>query len=311
MSQEARYFRVGLFVLVGTALVIGAALLIGGGRVFERVEVFETVFRESVQGLEVGSAVRFRGVKLGTVSSIGFVGDHYRLLPEDDVEFGSLVLVRFQTADNDDTDLDMAERQANIRAMADRGLRLRITPLGITGTSFIEADYLDPEAFPPIDLPYRPKVLYIPSAQSRLGQFASTAEALIQRIVELDVKGFLANLDALVLSLDQGIDDLDPKAVGQGLGDVLKEVERTFATLRGAVEGADLESVSTNAQAVLRESEATLARLRTSAEGASYDLEVILENLRVTTENLRDLTETLRRQPSLLLRSAPPEDPAP
>lgn len=311
MSQETRYFRVGLFVLVGTALVVGAALLIGGGRIFDRVAVSETVFRESVQGLEVGSPVRFRGVKLGTVSSIGFVGDHYRLLPEDEVEFGSLVLVRFQTVDNDDTNLSMAERQANLQAMADRGLRLRITPMGITGTSFIEADYLDPKTFPPMDLPFRHKVLYIPSAQSRLGHFTSSAEVLIERIVDLDVKGFLANLDALVLSLDQGIEDLDPKSVGRGLDEVLKEVRRTFAALRGAVEDADLAGVSQNAQSALRESEATLARLRKSAEGASYDLEVVLENLRVTTENLRDLTETLRRQPSLLLRSAPPEDPGP
>ncbi len=310
MSQETRYFRVGLFVLLGTAMVVGAALLIGGGRIFERVVVFETVFRESVQGLEVGSPVRFRGVKLGTVSSIGFVRDHYRLLPEDEVEYGSLVLVRFQGAD-EDTGLAIADRQENLRAMADRGLRLRITPMGITGTSFIEADYLDPEAFPPIELPYRPKVLFIPSARSRLGQFASSAEVLIERINELDVKGFLANLDTLVLSLNQGIEDLDPKAVGRGLNDVLQEVERTFAALRGAVEGAELDAVSRNAQGVLRESEATLARLRKSAEGASYDLEVVLENLRVTTENLRDLTETLRRQPSLLLRSAPPEDPTP
>ena len=65
MSQESHYFRVGLFVLLGAALAVGAMLLIGGGNFFSQPTRGETVFAESVQGLEIGSTVKFRGVRIG------------------------------------------------------------------------------------------------------------------------------------------------------------------------------------------------------------------------------------------------------
>jgi len=75
--NEARYFRVGLFVLGGIVLAVATILIVGGGRLFARPVLMETVFDESVQGLDVGAPVKLRGVKLGSVSWIGFVGDKY------------------------------------------------------------------------------------------------------------------------------------------------------------------------------------------------------------------------------------------
>ncbi len=311
MSQETRYCRVGLFVLVGAALGVGAALLIGGGRIFESIERFETVFRESVQGLEVGSSVKFRGVKLGTVSAIGLVRDHYPLAPEQDIEFGGLVLVQFEMLSGQlPAEVDIATRRQNLMAMVDRGLRFRIAPLGITGTSCVEADYVDPKANPAIEIPWQPKHLYIPSTRSRLGKFASTAEALLDRIDRLDVETLLSDLNGLIVTLNTRFDQLDAKSISRGLVDTLDEAGRTLEAARQEIEAVDLAKISGRTQQLLQETNATLAQLRKSAEGASYDLEIVLENLRVTTENLRDLTHTLRQQPSLLLRSAPPEDDA-
>ena len=62
MSAEARYFRVGLFVFVGLAAIAGTALVLGGRSFFAEKVTFETYFEESVQGLEVGSPVKLRGV---------------------------------------------------------------------------------------------------------------------------------------------------------------------------------------------------------------------------------------------------------
>ncbi len=63
----------------GILLAVVGALVIGGGSLFQKPIVVETVFDESVQGLDVGSPVKLRGVKIGTVSYIGLVGDNYVL----------------------------------------------------------------------------------------------------------------------------------------------------------------------------------------------------------------------------------------
>ena len=70
--MEARYFKIGVFVL--SSLAIGIVFLVafaGGGK--GPALMFETYIEESVQGLEVGSPVRIQGVPIGRVESIGFV----------------------------------------------------------------------------------------------------------------------------------------------------------------------------------------------------------------------------------------------
>jgi hypothetical protein len=66
MSAEARYFRVGLFMFVGIGLIGSCAVILGGQGLFQTPVPFETYFDESVQGLEKGSPVKFRGVSIGT-----------------------------------------------------------------------------------------------------------------------------------------------------------------------------------------------------------------------------------------------------
>ena len=50
-------------------------LALGAGNVFKRTVTIETYFDESVQGLDVGSAVKYRGVQIGRVTRIGFTCD--------------------------------------------------------------------------------------------------------------------------------------------------------------------------------------------------------------------------------------------
>jgi phospholipid/cholesterol/gamma-HCH transport system substrate-binding protein len=79
VSDEAHYARVGAFVFGGILLAVITAIVIGGGSFFQKPIIVETVFDESVQGIDVGSPVKLRGVKIGTVSYIGLVGDNYIL----------------------------------------------------------------------------------------------------------------------------------------------------------------------------------------------------------------------------------------
>ena len=52
------------------ALVAGILVLviIGTGRFFERKVIIETYFKESVQGLDIGSKLKYRGVTIGEVT---------------------------------------------------------------------------------------------------------------------------------------------------------------------------------------------------------------------------------------------------
>ena len=70
MQENKRYFRVGLFAVISVIILVGALFFLGLAEEFEERLHFVTTFRESVQGLTKGAAVKFKGVPIGTVEKI-------------------------------------------------------------------------------------------------------------------------------------------------------------------------------------------------------------------------------------------------
>ena len=181
-------------------------LVIGSGRWFERKITIETTFTESVQGLDIGSKIKFKGVVIGEVTRITFTYVVYQQdLPMSQRARYVLVesqiqprLVGGRAAAGDLTD------PANAKMEVERGLRIRLTPQGITGTSFLELDYVDP---PPAVLPlaWTPNNVYIPSAPSTVAQFVNAASDIMERLTRLDIEGTLANLNKLLTTTNDRV----------------------------------------------------------------------------------------------------------
>ena len=70
MSQRANYFKLGLFVIGAIAAGIIVLIIIGTGRFLQKRVTIETYFNESVQGLDIGSKMKYRGVDVGQVTRI-------------------------------------------------------------------------------------------------------------------------------------------------------------------------------------------------------------------------------------------------
>ena len=76
MENRGTYLRVGALVVLASAALVGLVLFFGGARISSG-RAFESYFGETVQGLEVGAAVKYRGVTLGQVTEIGLVSATY------------------------------------------------------------------------------------------------------------------------------------------------------------------------------------------------------------------------------------------
>ena len=83
MDAKPHYFKIGVFVLAATALIVVAVVVFGAGMLGQDELLFESYFAESITGLSVGSPLEFRGVRIGQVSRIGFVGNSYELPTQD------------------------------------------------------------------------------------------------------------------------------------------------------------------------------------------------------------------------------------
>jgi phospholipid/cholesterol/gamma-HCH transport system substrate-binding protein/paraquat-inducible protein B len=301
---------VGLFVFIGMALIGSCTVILGGRNLFEEPILMETYFDESVQGLEVGSPIKLRGVKIGSVSEIQFVAEEYPIENlEDLMQYGQMVLVTVEVfpADTATGKISFQERKARIERMIERGMRLRLTTAGLTGTSFIQADYLDPERHPPMKIAWEPRNLYVPSAPSTMATISTAAERIAERLEKVEVDKVVADLDTLIVTVTDAVRDLDVASLRQGGSQMIEDLRRTSRAVRQVLQRAESEGVGAKAEEALDQMTATLVRVQSMIESGRYDFELALENLRVTSENMRELTDTLRSQPSLLLRSSPPQ----
>jgi len=332
MAQSRRIqFSVGLLVLIGAALMVGFVLFLTRDRVSTQDALFETYLRESVQGLEVGSAVRYRGVSVGRVTEIGLASAQYRrTVGEPFADAFQLVVARFA--------VNLA-RMGEVPLVQDavaQGLRARLASQGITGVVYIELDFADPERSPVPELPWTPLYSFIPSTPSTVAQAQNTLEQVMRQLQDVDIAAFVGNLDGLLTDLRglaQGV-DLGPTLVqanelimelrnvvaASDVPGLMAELRATSTATRDIVGGVEMQEAVrglTATAAALQETAQRLpptitqiqAALR-AARGTTTDLQAelapILRDLRSTTANLRETTEALRRSPSQTLLGAPP-----
>ncbi|MEO8627832.1 MAG: mammalian cell entry protein, partial [Betaproteobacteria bacterium] len=67
MTRQQLYVRLGAFILLVGAALIALIIFLGAGSFLRKDITAETYFDESVQGLDVGSKVLFRGVMVGNI----------------------------------------------------------------------------------------------------------------------------------------------------------------------------------------------------------------------------------------------------
>jgi len=346
MSRKANYFKLGLFVIGSVIAGILLLIVIGSGRWFQPKLTIETYFNESVQGLDIGSKLKYRGVAIGEVTKIGFTYNRYQL-DRPMAQRARFVLVEAQiepkllggrAATGDLTS------EENAKLEVEKGLRMRLAPQGITGTNFLEIDYVDPPP-PLLEFDWKPDNVYIPSAPSTVLTFVNAASEIIDRLHKIDIEGTLANLNKLMVTANTRLDAIDTKALSQRSERVLAKVETTLdniaskklsdealalmAELRAS--NAELKKMLTNpalqklpddagaAMARIKDmvSDPKLARALANLErtttrldrilgGGETDLSTTLENLRQISDNLRDLTEDTKRYPASVLFGGPP-----
>ncbi|MEC4005602.1 MlaD family protein [Flavobacterium sp. SUN052] len=74
-NKEGFKIRLGIFIIAGLVLFIAAIFIIGKQKnLFDPVFKLSTKFK-NVSGLQVGSAIRFSGINIGTVDNIEIIND--------------------------------------------------------------------------------------------------------------------------------------------------------------------------------------------------------------------------------------------
>jgi phospholipid/cholesterol/gamma-HCH transport system substrate-binding protein len=308
MSTNSSKFLIGLFVIIGLLLLSTVIIWVGASRVLMKGSLYAVYFDESVQGLQVDSAIKYRGVEIGTVQSIGVAPDN-RLIE---------VIMKI--------DLESNMQRQTIASLK---------TAGITGIVFIELDRIaEGELSNSPKLHFKPDYPVIPSRKSEISRFLSDTSAIMQNIKDIDFKGISGSLKNTALAIENFVSDkrinnimahlestsanLDKiiasinKTVGQGKVDkavtetlgVLSDARRLIGQTKKEIEALNLREKSDRTDVILTD----IAKKSTTI---TNNLQDTSENLRIASENMQRLSDSLNRDPSQLIFSkpAPPRKP--
>ena len=296
--QTAQYYRLGIFVLIGAAALVALILIFGARNLFSKTMTVETYIKESVQGLDVGAPVRFRGVRLGQVSYIGLTGNIYETdIPRS--ERKQYVVVRMEVTRTDSTE----EARAYFEKLVHDGLRAQIRGQGITGINYMELDFVkDPANLRILPYSWTPDYIVIPSQPSPVNILLDNVETALANFNKLNLAETQHKMDLLLTNLNAMVAGADGK--NSGLNNAVTELNQLLTKVNSATNNQELK-------VMVEQLTGSIIVLRQTLTSMQGDLAVSADNVRQITDNVNDLSQKANNYPSWVLFGQPPKKVSP
>ena len=321
MSKPINKTMIGLFVVGAIALIAVAIGVLGSGKFFVQKFKYFMVFEGSVKGLNVGSPLVFRGVKIGMVSSIRMYFDFATKVP--------IVLVYVESEKGNVIPFNIDEATAErlikeggqyffMKELIARGLRAQLEMQSIvTGQLQVSLDlYPDkPAVYTGIDK----RVMEIPTIPTPLQQLTKKLESLpleeifnnansamagIANLVQSpELKESIANLNIAlkdVQTLVRNVND-QVKPLSAGLSDTLRDAQKLVknADSQVATLGPNLNEAIGDGRKLIRNVDGSVESLKVNLQGTLTTATAALEEAR---KLIQDLEASASEDSSLMYR---------
>lgn len=337
MTTRAQKLRLGVFMLLALLILLGSIGTLAGLKMWNPRDRYTTRFDESISGLEIGSTVRMKGVRVGTVETIRIAEDATTVVVTLALDPGTPV-------------------KADTRAV--------VAAMGLTGLQFIELTGGSKAA--PRLKPNTPKstiVSELSTLQTLTGKaedIAKKTEMVINNLIPLTaeenrtqvrlilqntnkllsawseiaggdapkrVQSILANLDRATAAMDKAARSLGKVATDnasriastlasaesasraisravQGLRpqETLNEIEKGAKALRTRINDPAITQAMTSLSTASKELTTLSSTLNSTVRRRDRQLGAILDHLEDTIRNLKQFARSIRERPSLLLR---------
>lgn len=301
MSRRANPTWVGAFVLGALVLAVLAVGVFGSGRLFREAHPFVLYFTGSVNGLDPGAPVKFKGVEVGSVQ---------RIMVRFERTAGEVSIPVYVELDAEKLARAGAQIEFTPEAMKEaiaQGLRGRLESQSlVTGLLFVNLDYF-PDSSPPRfvgDSDWPPE---IPTLPTTIEQATQVVKEIVERLGKID-------LEALVSSATEALEALRDLAGSEEARGAVASLDETLASLRELSKSLDRtigplgESLRTTAQETQRLEEelsrtlGIVQQILSPGSPLTQQLGTALQDLSAAARSVRSLADSLERNPSSIVR---------
>lgn len=324
MSHKANHTLIGAFVIGGFVLAITGLLLFGGGRFDAKRTRLSLYFDDSINGLDIGSAVKFKGVTIGKVSQVLI---RTRAQAEGDNAVPVIVELDNRLLERRGIIQELSKRE-EVEAAIRKGLRGKLQQLSfITGQLYVELDYY-PEATPRFHA-NDPLVVEIPTAPSQIGTLVRTVQNTLEKLSRIDYASIGRRVQSITERVDDGIAQIEFRKINDGVTGVTdaaqdllrdKNLRESAANLNAALAEfkqlsarmtSQVDPMSAELRRTTEQARETLMRIESAADnlrlvlqpgtGLRRELDDAVVNFGEASRSIRQLAEFLERNPAALI----------
>ncbi|MBK9990454.1 MAG: MCE family protein [Verrucomicrobia bacterium] len=318
---------VGMFVIGAVTLALIALLSFGGINFFSKPQRFVVYFDESIHGLDLGSPVKLRGVRVGRVVDLNVQFDtrSKNSVVEVICEFS-----RSTVKDEIGAMIDVSSRK-ELEKLITQGLRAQLGVSGLaTGLLFVELDFVDPTvANPTVTAIADPKFVVVPSVRSAISEFQASLTEILTNLKGVDFGGLSKEMNGLLVDVRKQVVGLELAKLsaewtqaGAAVNELARsgELQKTFAHLNEAIDqlskmvagvdaqiqpaGVKLNEALVEAKVVLKsfnEAADSARRFITAQGGLGEETVRTMNQLAEAAASVQRLAEFLERNPNALL----------
>ena len=289
-------FATGLFVLGALALLAVMLYALGMSELFTRKAQLTTFFSESVQGLSVGAAVKYKGAQIGSVERIVILPRRQLIQVDMQVELNSFRNVNGKTLFDDDD-----EFYKFLQPEIKKGLRCRLEYAGITGLRYLDFDYFanpgEVPQIPAIAIPGYP----MPSAPSALRDVVKSLNTSMERISKIRFEEISDNLVRNLDDLNKILASDDIQKTLTHLRSMAMTMDRTTASVSQTLNERKLQQIVNDFELALSEIRKFVSVLREDAERS--DLSGTAASVRRAADVLAERGDDIRAAADAWLRT--------
>lgn len=276
---------VGLFVLGAFALAAIALLSFGGVNFFSKPQRFVCYFNETIQGLDLGSPVKLRGVRVGRVVDINVRYDADR-----DINEVAVVceLSRNMITDTSDKMIDVSNK-AVLQEMVDHGLRAQLGVLGLaTGLLYVELNFYDTAEYPLDQRTPDPRGLYVPAVPSAISEFQASLSEILSDLKRVDFANVSKEAKGLLVDLRRQVNKIEVK-------DLITEWTRAAQSVQRLADSPELKGAMANFGQASKDLSTVLNKLDARVDPTADKLDETLAEAKTAIEAFSATALALRR----------------
>ena len=310
MANHENYAKIGFAVVAGIAAIVATLVYLGGADAGKGVVYAETYSDSPVSGLSVGSDVNLRGVKVGEVREISFIGSEYAEAVGDDIPKIHILMAltprKMRMAANE-------EPEAHLRDLVSRGLHATVASSGVTGLSKVELNF--PRSAIPLKerkISWRPRYVCIPPAPSMLESFSDAAAKFMNQVNKMHFSAVWSNVSAVAESAARVAENVDRLVEDEkdGVAAIVRKLDETATSAKALTDGLkdkvgkiDLSSAWSNVSAVAESAARAAGNIDRLVENEKENVAEIVRKLDEAAASAKEFADELKENPSLLIRA--------